>query len=127
MTTTNHIKKTEVKENDIYESKFWKTTPWNIRWLPIFETVKVDFYLDEVNKIIWFNYNEKIFWKNSNNTVQMWIWNQILWILKTWENLNRYELWFYWNGKKYENINEFIKEINTWYSFKLDRILSNKD
>jgi len=130
MTTINHTKDIDTKENNIYESKFWKTTPWNFRWLHIYETFKMNFYLNKVNKIIWFDYGEKVFWKESINTVQMWVWKQILWILKTWENkenLNMYELWFYWDEKKYENEEEFIKEINVAYSFKLGNILLEKE
>lgn len=132
MTNINHTKYSDKNENNIYESKFWKTTSWKIRWWAIYDTYVTESYvdknwneinniteifLDKFNKIIWLKSNQvnsgKIIWKSSKNKVMnLWIWNIVKSIIEE---------------QKYENIEEFIKEINIGYSFKLDKILLNKD
>jgi len=112
---------------EAYESKFWKTIPWSLRWNTLFEIYKSEFFLNEKNEIIWFKYNNRLFWKKSEIIIELWISNQILWILKTWEkdksNWTQYELWFYWEEAWYENINELLKELTIAYSFKIKQII----
>ena len=110
----------------VYRSDFWETISWNFRWCALFETYNTKFYLNEINKIIWFNFEDWVFWEKSEKIIEMWISNQILWILKTWniKKLNKYSQAFYKNKKQYENINELLKEINIAYELKLNKILN---
>ena len=112
MTDLNYKEQQEsyLDENKIYESKYWKTVSWNIRWWAIFDTYNWKIYLDEISKIIWLGFNWEILWEESNNIKKIWIWNIVKSIIEE---------------EKYENIDEFIKEINIAYSFKLDKILLN--
>jgi hypothetical protein len=100
---------------NVYQSEFWQTESWFLRSWAMFDTYKAVFFLNNDNDIIWFKSDDinnwKLFWNNSNiETTKLWVWNIVKYIIEE---------------EKFKSIEEFLKEINIAYSYRLKNILDD--
>ena len=120
------IYKEAIKKRETYQSNYWKTESWNIRWWAMFDTYRTEsiidkdkkkiehlteFFLDTSDTIVWFKsdqlINWKAFWDETKKIIkELWIWNTVKHIIE---------------NNKYEDKTEFLKELNIAYSSRLDK------
>ena len=130
---TMSLKENKYLNKPIYESKFWKTISWNLRWWSMKYTYEANFYLNEKWHIIGLKSEKinsgEIVWEKTDSKIEMWIWNIVISILESWKQAEYYNNIYtasFQKEKKYETINEFMKELNIAYKYKLEKILNPK-
>jgi hypothetical protein len=92
---------------EYYESEYWITVEWNLRWWAIFDTYEWKIFISD-SRIIWLEFEKFYIWNTTKEYYPIWIWNIVKYILE---------------NKKYLSEEEFLKELNILYKNKIEKII----